>query len=92
MRRTLTTLLDDSDFSESEEEEIKEKCIQQWAPAGRERCWHCGRSAHSAHANVPPADMTESEILHVSSIDMAGYFVLSLYTQATKHADWGWVI
>ena len=44
-------------------------------------------SVHSAHANIPLADMTEGKFLRISSRDMAGYFLLFLYTQATKHAD-----
>ena len=35
-------------------------------------------SAHDAHAYVPLADMTEGYFLCISSIDMAGYFVLFL--------------
>ena len=56
-----------------------------WCQCGTDSVW-------CTHANVPLADMTEGEFFRISSIHMAGYFMLFLYTHATKHADWVWVV
>ena len=56
----------------------------------------CGRGASVVHTtrvlavhmqNVALTDMIEDELLRYSSIDVAGYFLILLYTQAITHAD-----